>query len=1238
MTLLWKSTWGKIMKYRDLINFEPIESVIELTDANDKDKALELIDNFVISDRMAKTINDVIVTQLQYTSPEDNKGLLIIGNYGSGKSHLMSVISTIAERSGTVEHISNPAVKDRLKDIEGQFKVIRCEIGSTTMGLREIILGNLENGLSEMGIEVHFPKSSEVSNNKDSLLDMMEKFNEVYPEKGLLLVVDELLDYLRGRKDQELALDLGFLREIGEIAYDTRFRFMAGLQEMLFNNPRFNFVADSLRRIQERFEQVTIVKEDISYVVSERLLKKNVEQKSLIRNHLNKFTLYYDRLNEDMDTFVEMYPIHPRYLEVFEQVRGIEKRQALKTITNEIKKVLDEEVPTDMPGIISYDSYWNVIKNNSVNNTNPDIREVIKKSNVLFDKVKSSYPRLNTKEMALKIINALSVNRLTTDNIDDHIGLTATSLRDDLFLMNPMIGSLFEGDELNALKTNIETVLSTIMQTVSYQYIALNKDNGQYYLDLKQDIDVDSIIENKIESLDDSALDRYYYQILQNATTLDDNTYVSGYKIWKYELPWDSHGVMRKGYIFFGAPNERSTAQPERDFYIYMLHPFDKTAFKDEQRDDEIFFELNLEDAEFKSNLQHYAAASLLYDDASVNQKGLYRSKREKYGQILNKWLIENFVTIFRVTYKGRTEENLLVPGTESLKEMINYIASERLDKWFSSKYPDYPVFRMLGAYISNSNMDTYVDGALQRMNGRKNVQGDKILEGLVLLDDRNEVTSKSVNHSGYARQVLDVLGQKKRNQVVNNDELFDIHRVRGVEDIRITKNSKLEPELLVVVLAALLKTGRIEISIDGKAYNSLDYSEFIKQPLSKLVKFDYIKKPSELPMAEVNAILDMFEEPAANNNEDSLERAIRIVNTKLDGQINQAIDLKQNLKSDFMIGGKNIVPNNQKIIDQLSSYQEFCNQLKRFDSIAKLKNLPFKLEDIDQQDLIKKEMQQLLHRKPQIDDLNRLVEYLMMSKNYLSMGNDWDDRVKTCTDQLVANISNKKDSFNERQALLSAKKQYIDQYFDIHEKKKLNVDDDRQLKNIESSNKVKILDMLAKNITILPANQLANWKQKMNLASQNFCYQLSKEDLQKTPYCPYCHSPLENNDKEGNYKEMVRNAADQLSKIYDNWVQIIISGLLKQEGVSLLGAEDRQIIEKFTQNEELPNNLQHFIKIVKGLFSGLEKIDFNFNDLKIELQQHSPMSVDELEGRIKEYISKLINDKNKETLRILIK
>ena len=49
---------------------------------------------------------------------------------------------------------------------------------------------------------------------------MEAKFLQKYPDQGLLLVVDELLDYLRTRKDQELILDLNFLREIGEYCKD----------------------------------------------------------------------------------------------------------------------------------------------------------------------------------------------------------------------------------------------------------------------------------------------------------------------------------------------------------------------------------------------------------------------------------------------------------------------------------------------------------------------------------------------------------------------------------------------------------------------------------------------------------------------------------------------------------------------------------------------------------------------------------------------------------------------------------------------------------------------------------------------------------------------------------------------------------------------------------------------------------------------------------------------------------
>src|SRR5690606_37236596 len=124
---------------------------------------------------------------------------------------------------------------------------IRTEIGSTTMSLRDIVVGVLEESLATMGVSYSFPPADSTFSNKRSFEDLMDAFHQVYPDHGLLLVVDELLDYLRTRKDQELILDLNFLREVGEVCRDLRFRFIAGVQEALFDNPRFSFVADTIR-------------------------------------------------------------------------------------------------------------------------------------------------------------------------------------------------------------------------------------------------------------------------------------------------------------------------------------------------------------------------------------------------------------------------------------------------------------------------------------------------------------------------------------------------------------------------------------------------------------------------------------------------------------------------------------------------------------------------------------------------------------------------------------------------------------------------------------------------------------------------------------------------------------------------------------------------------------------------------------------------------------------------------
>jgi predicted ATPase len=396
--------YGGPMKYEDIIQFDPIESVIQLRHADDVSEARELVATYVISEEMTERLSQVVFPQLQFEHPVDNKGLLVVGNYGTGKSHLMSVISALAEHAELTDALTNPHVAEKATEIAGKFQVVRTEIGAVTMDFREFVCSQLEEALSDRGVDYRFPARDTIPNHKGAFEAMMVAFHEKYPEQGLLLVVDELLDYLRSRKDQELILDLNFLREVGEVCKDLRFRFMAGVQEAIFDSPRFQFVADILRRVKDRFEQVLIARRDVKFVVAERLLKKSQEQQAMVREYLSPFTKFYGEMNERMEEFVGLFPIHPDYVDTFERITVVEKREILKTLSLAMRRILDDEVPNDRPGLVNYDDYWRVLRENPAYKPIPDVAEVVRVTDVLEARVRQAFGRPAYKPMALRVI------------------------------------------------------------------------------------------------------------------------------------------------------------------------------------------------------------------------------------------------------------------------------------------------------------------------------------------------------------------------------------------------------------------------------------------------------------------------------------------------------------------------------------------------------------------------------------------------------------------------------------------------------------------------------------------------------------------------------------------------------------------------------------------------------------------------------------------------------------------
>ncbi|HEX04496.1 MAG TPA: ATP-binding protein, partial [Bacteroidetes bacterium] len=580
-----------------------------------------------------------------FDQPVDNKGLLVVGNYGTGKSHLMSVISGLAENSELASSLSNSDVADAASRITGKFKVVRTELEATTMPFRDFICQQLEEHLAAWGISFSFPPQDELLSHKRAFEEMMASFHEKCPEHGILFIVDELLDYLRSRDDHQIILDLNFLRVLGEVCKDLRFRFMAGVQEAIFDSPRFQFVGQQvLRVLRARFEQIHIAKTDIKFVVAERLLKKTAEQQAKIHEHLTPFAKFYGQMNERMDEFVRLFPVHPDYIDTFDRVTVVEKREILRTLSMAMKKRLNEDLPEDRPGLIAYDTYWTTLKENAAFRAVPEIRDVIECSNKLEGLINTSYPKGKNADFAKRIIHGLSIHRLTVGSIETPVGLTSEALRDTLCLFDSIVAEL-GGEPADDLRGEVEATVRVISDTVNGQFISATEVDsrgrlgGQFYLDIHKAEDFDAKIRIRAESLDTSQLDRYYYEALRRVMECTDQTYATGYKIWQHELEWLERKAARLGYLFFGAPNERSTAVPPRDFYLYFIQPFEAPHFKDEKKADEVFLRLTNADDEFRTTLSNYAAALDLASTSSGHAKSTYESKSSKFLRDLVQWL-----------------------------------------------------------------------------------------------------------------------------------------------------------------------------------------------------------------------------------------------------------------------------------------------------------------------------------------------------------------------------------------------------------------------------------------------------------------------------------------------------------------------------------------------------------------------------------------------------------------------
>lgn len=1219
------------MKYSELIHFEPITEVVKFSETHKSDYQNNLVKTFVFSETFKDHLIPLMVRNLDFTYSGESFGLQVVGNYGTGKSHLMSLVSLIAEHEQLIDLVQEEKPKKSLKAISGKFKVLRFELGGTE-SLWDFVTFKIERYFNELGINFSFDGHGAITY-ADKLKLMMAEFEDKFPDKGFLVVIDEMLAYLKGRSTPDkLNQDLQVLQALGQACDSSKFKFIFGVQEMIYHSSEFQFAADMLQKVNDRYKDIMITKEDVAFIVKNRLLSKNEHQKQKIKEHLDPFLSFFTDMHGRTQDYVELFPVHPTYFENFERIRiGKSQREILKTLSNQFTEILELDVPNDNPGLLTYDKYWEDIQKSQDLMAIPDVRKVKEVTETINDKIESYFTgvRAKKKNIARRITNACAI-KLLQHELNKQNGTNTEHLVDDLCLTDSL------ASDRDFLIDIMDSTAQQIITATSGQYFDKDAENGEYHLRIEGGINFDQKIKDYAATMADGQKDEYFFKFLEINLPLDHDTYRTGFKIWEHTVEWKSHKTYRDGYIFFGNPNEKSTTHPRQHFYMYFMPIFDASKKKRNHDEDEVYFIMDGLSDDFKQAVTLYGAALALEVRADSSQKAIYRQKIDELNKKARALFDSEYVQITKVDYQGKELplNGYPLPGTGYTKEQIfSDVASVVFEEWFEQERPNYPKFSQLNAPVAKDNFDRLVKQALAKVANpeQSNRDGEGILSGLGLwvpgmLD---------YSHSPYAKSLLTLLKEKGEGQVLNRQEIIEY--VDKSDNLWLSKDFKIEAELEFIVLATLAALGELEITLSsGKSINSTNLSDLKDIVKEDFYSFTHVKPPKGLNEAALKAMFIGLLGKDLSKHLKSESTYLELT-MKANDWAKRTVSVLSKIQGGLIFKGIELISENEasEYRRSFTAFSGFCDKLANYTSEARMKNFQFSVDDINRVLEAKPLIEKVENQLVEINHFNEDISYLQQCKQYIT-DVEFKEEITTEINQLATVLSsnNSKTIEDYKARLNQLKNRYADWYLKLYLKYRISEADNTQKQALLDSEEKAICDIL-KEADFLSSGQYHQWLSKL-AKLQPADSNVNKELILTAPYQDF--NPI---DFEDESIVSVQVCKKELAELLNTWQQTLKDTLedpMVKKNMSLLDPSQVKLLKDF-ENDTVKLQKDNALAIrnaIMSLHKGLEKIELSLDGMKATFNK--PLTPDEAVEAFKAYVDNISKGKERDKIRIILK
>jgi hypothetical protein len=815
-----------------------------------------------------------------------------------------------------------------------------------------------------------------------------------------------------------------------------------------------------------------------------------------------------------------------------------------------------------------------------------------------------------------------------------------------------MLAEMGGPDPAGDMEGHIKMVLQKIIKTVNGQFLTHNEENGQYFLDLEKTEDYDAIIANKSDTLSQDKLDRYYFQALSYALEIKDDPHVTDHQIYTHNVLWYERNVERPGYLLFGTPNERSTAVPPLEFYIYFPQLLDPPHFEDDEQEDEVFFRLAEPDDEFQDALHTYAAAMELWKRASGTPKRVYRNEAETARKKLISWTRENLRTAFTVTHAGVTKTlaewaknidvrdriGLSSDETASVREIFDVVSGACLEGHFDSIAPEYPSFDVR---ISRENIDQAAQRALLQIDKTDTQQGAAILDGLELRTDEN----LRPRNSKYANYILELLEEKGGDQVVNYEEIMT-----KTDDSMFMEPDRfrLEKEWVAVVFAALVANGDIILALPNQKYDATNLRALVRMNPEDIADFRYVKPPKDWPVAAIRALLDLL--GMATGNAQAMASGDSSPIGEMQEKINSAVEksarLTQTLEDGLNVWDTALLTGDERerYKAQIQALKEFLETMQNYNSLGKLKNFQASVSEVEAH---KEGMEALRHVEAVNElqtSLSPLAGYLSKAETILPKENDLASRLREERGEFASSVTNPENRSDpafrtkKRDKLQDLKAEYISTYVHLHSRDRLGLREDEKKEELTQDRRLQLLNELSE-IEILPTIQLDNFKD--DLLGLESCTDLTEEDLQSRPLCKYCeYEPPESRTAPAASK--LGDLDEELGRLVDEWTSTLSSELKDdeiQENIELLDSDQKEPIEDFLEGDRLEYPLaDSFVESVNTVLRGLTAVTVKPEEVYDALRDGgAPAQADKFLDRFESFLEAKIGDRDDDEVRFVL-